>query len=58
MGWVIAWLALAIFIGTGVAGVGHPILYGFFVSTVVVGLMRLLYGFFGGIIDALFGRRR
>ena len=57
MGWFIAWLAFAIFIGASVTGVGHPILYGFFVSTVVVGLFRLLYGFFGGIIDALFGRK-
>ena len=58
MGWLAAWLAFAIFIGTGVSGVGHPILYGFFVSTAAVGLLRLLYGFFGGILDALLGKRR
>ena len=59
MGWIVAWLGLAIFIGVGCTGtVGHPIIYGFFVSTVVVGLARLFYGFFDGIFGAVFGRRR
>lgn len=59
MGWLIAWLGLAVFIGIGCAAtVGHPILYGFFVSTVVVGLLWALNAFFGGIIDAIFGRKK
>ena len=57
MGWLIAWLVIAIFLGTGVTGVNFPILYGFFVSTIIVGLFWILYRFFSGIIDSFFGRR-
>ena len=57
MGWVIAWLLIAIFLGTGVTGVSFPLLYGFFISTVLVGFCWILNWFIGGVIDELFGRR-
>ena len=57
MGWVIAWLLIAIFLGTGVTGVSFPLLYSFFISTVLVGFCWILNWFIGGVIDELFGRR-
>ena len=46
MGWFIAWLLLGIFL-SGVSGVGFPVLYGFFMSTVIVGSMWLGVSFLG-----------
>ena len=54
MGWFIAWIVVALGIGLGVVGVRLPILYGFFISTILVGGVWLFCRF----VDALFGRKR
>lgn len=58
MGWIIAFIAITIFIVTGVTGVAHPLLYGIFIAAVILVPLFLGNGVITGIIDALFGRRR
>lgn len=58
MGWIIAFIAITIFIATGVTGVAHPLLYGIFIAAVILVPLFLGNGVINGIIDALFGRRR
>lgn len=58
VGCVIAWLVIAIFLGTGVTGVSFPMLYGFFISTILVGFCWVVNWFIGGAIDEVFGHKR
>ena len=59
VGWIVAWVVIAVAIAVlCAAAVGSPVLYGLFVSTLLVGLARLLYWFFSGVAGDLFGRRK
>ena len=55
LGLLVIWLALAIFIAVGTSSmVQKPVLYGFFMSSVLIVPIWLLWEFF----SSLFGRKR
>ena len=54
MGWLVAWVAIALLLASGVVGVSFPMLYGFFISGIVVGVPWLVCA----IINSLLGTRK
>lgn len=58
MGWVIAFIAIAVFIAGGVTGVLHPVLYGLFIAAIVVVPLWLAWTAGGSIVDFLLGKRK
>ena len=59
MGWIVAILVSGLGIGYFVGdAVLHPYLYGLFVSSLFLVPLWVLNALVGGIVDALFGKRR
>lgn len=59
MGWIIAILVSGLGIGYFIGdAVGHPYIYGFMVSSIILVPMWALNSLVGGFIDALFGKRK
>ena len=59
MGWLIAFIVIAVIIASLVGGtVLHPVLYGIFIAAVIIVPLSLFTSVGNAIIDALFGRRR
>ena len=58
MGWLIAFIVIAAFVATAVTGVLYPVLYGIFIAAIVIVPLWLAWTVGGGIINALFGRKK